>query len=61
MHQQHARADVQIVALEPTDPFSHLPDDVLQMVLEQLSLKRILALAATCRAVRERLRNWQVR
>ena len=61
MHHQNVHAPLQHAASEATNPFNQLPDDVLQLILQHMSLKRILALAATCRALRIRFRNRQVR
>jgi F-box domain len=60
MHHQTVPAHAQHVGLGSTDPFNRLSDDVLHMILQHMSLRRILALAATCRALHNRLRNRQV-
>ena len=50
-------AHVQHGASEATNPFSQLPDDVLELILQHMSFKRFMALAATSHDLRESFGN----
>ena len=50
-------AQVQHAASEATNPFNQLPNDVLELILQHMSFKRYMALAATCRDLRQRFRD----
>ena len=51
---------MQAAAPEPMLLFNHLPPDIGYQVLQHLRQKDMLALAATCRASADVLRNPQV-